>query len=67
MDFPSGAVSFLEGAAAFAGLIMCAAGFVIALYGRFIVKAKSRTDYRIGLALNGVLFLLLIFLYFLGF
>ena len=61
-----GAVSFTEGIAAFFSMLMCAGGFFIALYGRFIVKAESRLDYRLGLALNGIWLLLLVFLYFLG-
>ena len=61
-----GSLSVFEGALGVAAALFSAAGFVIPLYGHFIVGAAEKKDYRRGLALNGVLFLLLVFFYFLG-
>ena len=47
-------------------LAAAAAGFVVPLYGHFIVRMDGRGDWRIGTVLNGLLTLFLVFLYFLG-
>lgn len=61
-----GAASAAAGAMGIAALVCSAAGFVIALYGHFIVRIDTKTDWRLGVILNGLLTLFLIFLYFLG-
>ncbi len=55
-----------EGLLGIAGLLFSLTGFLVPLYGRFVVKSKDRPDYRLGLLLNGVLFLVYVFFYFLG-
>ena len=62
----AGALGKAESSLGVIALIAGIAGYVIALYGHFIVRVESKGDWRIGAALNGVLTLLLIFLYFLG-
>ena len=49
-----------------AALAASIAGFVIALYGHFIVRIDGKGDWRIGAALNGLMMLFLVFVYFLG-
>lgn len=61
-----GNLSAAGGALGILALCLSIAGFAVPLYGRFIVHAEVRTDYRIGLLLNGVLMLILFFFYFLG-
>ena len=61
-----GNLSFWEGLFGIAALLLSIAGFAAPLYGRFVVRAEAKQDYRIGLILNGVLMLLLFFFYFLG-
>ena len=55
-----------EGFLGILALVASVAGFLIPLYGRFVVHAETRLDYRIGLALNGILMLIFFFFYFLG-
>ena len=62
----NGELSSLEGILGIFALVFSAAGFIIPLYGHFIVRIDSRADWRIGAALNGLLMLFLVFLYFLG-
>lgn len=42
------------------------AGFIVPLYGHFIVRIDGKANWRLGVLLNGVLMLFLVFLYFLG-
>ena len=62
----NGTISYGEGIAVFACLLLCLAGFLITLYGHYVVKAESRLNFRLGLFTNGGLLLVLLFLYFLG-
>lgn len=62
----AGRVGYTEGALAFLALVLSIAGFVVPVYGHFIVKNDSRTDWRLGVLLNGLLMLFLTFIYFLG-
>ena len=55
-----------EGVLGFAGMVLSLAGFLIPLYGKYVVKGKDRPDFRLGLLLNGILFLVYVFFYFLG-
>ena len=61
-----GAISRTEGILGTVALIASAAVFIIPLYGHFIVRMDGKADWRVGAALNGIMMLLLIFLYFLG-
>ena len=49
-----------------AALLASAAGWIIPLYGHFIVRIDGKGDWRVGTVMNGILMLFLIFLYFLG-
>ena len=49
-----------------AALLASAAGWIIPLYGHFIVRMDGKADWRAGTLLNGTLMLLLVFFYFLG-
>ena len=49
-----------------AALIASIAGWIIPLYGHFIVRMDGKGDWRVGTVMNGILMLFLIFLYFLG-
>ena len=62
----NGSLTLFEGFLGILALVFCLIGFAVPLYGRFVVKAPSRPDYRIGLLLNGILALVLLFLYILG-
>ena len=61
-----GSVGTAEGIMGIAALLFAACGFVVPLYGHFIVRIDSKADWRIGAGLNGLLLLFLVFLYFLG-
>lgn len=61
-----GNLTTLDGGLGIAAALIAAAGFMVPLYGHYIVGAAEKTDYRWGLALNGFLFLILVFFYFLG-
>ena len=61
-----GQLSWWEGLLGFAGMLLSLAGFLVPLYGKYVVKGKDRPDFRLGLALNGALFLVYVFFYFLG-
>ena len=61
-----GGLSAWEGILGFAGLLLSLTGFLIPLYGKYVVRSKDRPDFRLGLLLNGVLFLVYVFFYFLG-
>ncbi|MBQ5953245.1 MAG: hypothetical protein IJL47_04295 [Lachnospiraceae bacterium] len=61
-----GNIGRLESALCLLSLIFAAAGVVIPLYGHFIVRVDGKADWRVGVAMNGLLLLALIFLYFLG-
>ncbi len=62
----AGGLGTAEGLLGIAALVAAAAGFVIPLYGHFIVREDGRADWRIGCALNGLMLLVLVWLYFLG-
>ena len=62
----NGGLTLLEGFLGIVALILSAAGLLVALYGRFILKEKIRPDFRLGVLLNGLLMFWLVFLYFLG-
>ena len=62
----NGALTLFEGFLGVLALAFCLTGFAVPLYGRFVVKAPDRPDYRLGLLLNGILALILVFLYILG-
>ena len=62
----NGGLTILEGFLGILALLLSGAGLVIALYGRFILKEKRKPDFRLGLLLNLLLMLCLVFLYFLG-
>lgn len=61
-----GSLTALEGILGIIALLFSVSGFVVPLYGHFIVRIDSKADWRIGAALNGILMLFLVFLYFLG-
>nr|MBQ6242720.1 hypothetical protein [Lachnospiraceae bacterium] len=61
-----GGLTWWEGLLGFIGMLLSLAGFLIPLYGKYVVKGKDRPDFRLGLALNGMLFLVYVFFYFLG-
>ena len=56
----------LEGICGIAAIVCSAAGFVVPLYGHFIVRMDGKADWRLGVVLNGLLLFFLIFLYFSG-
>ena len=62
----AGGLGRVEGILGAVALIASAAGFIVPLYGHFIVRIDGKGDWRVGTALNGLLTLFLIFLYFLG-
>lgn len=49
------------------GMLMALGGFILPLYGKFVVESRDKPDYRLGMLLNGILFLIYVFFYFLGF
>ena len=55
-----------QGILGFFGMLLSLGGFLLPLYGKFIVRTKDKPDYRLGLLLNGGLFRLYLFFYFLG-
>ena len=61
-----GGLGRTEGILGAAALLASAAGWIIPLYGHFIVRMDGKADWRIGTLLNGLLMLILVFLYFLG-
>lgn len=61
-----GALAGWEGVLGFVGMLMALAGFALPLYGKFVVGSRDKPDYHLGLLLNGPLFLLYVFFYFLG-
>ena len=62
----NGGLTLLEGFLGIVALLLSAAGLLVTLYGRFILKEKIRPDFRLGVLLNGLLMFWLVFLYFLG-
>ena len=62
----NGGLTLLDGFLGILALLMSAAGLMVALYGRFLLREKIRPDFRIGVLLNALLMLWLVFLYFLG-
>ena len=61
-----GTLGSADGILGMLALVFSIAGFITPLYGRFVVHAEAKPDYRLGLILNGVLMLILFFFYFLG-
>lgn len=61
-----GSITAFEGILGIFALLFSISGFIVPLYGHFIVRIDSKADWRIGAALNGLLMLFLVFLYFLG-
>ena len=61
-----GGLGTAEGILGITALLFSIAGFITPLYGRFVVHAQARPDYRLGLLLNGAMMLILFFFYFLG-
>ena len=62
----AGSLGRTEGILGAAALLASAAGWIVPLYGHFIVRIDGKADWRIGALMNGVLMLFLVFLYFLG-
>ena len=62
----AGGLGRTEGLLGTVALAASIAGFVIPLYGHFIVRIDGKGDWRVGTFLNGILMLFLVFLYFLG-
>lgn len=62
----SGGLKLWAGLIAFLGMLMALAGFILPLYGKYVVGSRDKPDYRWGMLLNGPLFLLYVFFYFLG-
>ncbi len=62
----NGRITAAEGILGITALICSVLGFIVPLYGHFIVRIDSKADWRIGAAANGLLMLILVFLYFLG-
>ncbi|MBQ7146088.1 MAG: hypothetical protein IJR95_04910 [Lachnospiraceae bacterium] len=61
-----GGLKLWAGLVAFIGMLMALTGFGLPLYGKFVVGSRDKPDYRWGMLLNGPLFLLYVFFYFLG-
>ena len=61
-----GGLRLWEGLLGFAGMLLALLGFLLPLYGKFVVGTRDKPDYRLGMLLNGPLFLLYVFFYFLG-
>ncbi|MBO4838763.1 MAG: hypothetical protein J5493_05270 [Lachnospiraceae bacterium] len=61
-----GGLARWEGILGVAGLLLSLTGFLVPLYGKYVVRTKDRPDFRLGLLLNGILFLIYVFFYFLG-
>ena len=64
--FTAGGLGKTEGVLGAVALLASAAGWIVPLYGHFIVRIDGKGDWRIGTLLNGMLTLFLVFLYFLG-
>ena len=62
----SGGLKLWAGLIAFLGMLMALAGFILPLYGKYVVGSRDKPDFRWGMLLNGPLFLLYVFFYFLG-
>ena len=62
----AGGLGRTEGILGTVALIASVVGFIVPLYGHFIVRMDGKGDWRVGTLLNGILMLFLIFLYFLG-
>ena len=60
-----GALGSVDGILGMLALVLSIIGFITTLYGRFVVRAEAKPDYRLGLLLNGILMLVLFFFYFL--
>ena len=62
----AGGLGKAEGVLGILALAAGVIGFIAPLYGHFIVRIDGRGDWRVGAVLNGLMTLLLTFLYFLG-
>ena len=62
----NGELSLLQGSIGILCLIFSVIGAIAPLYGHFIVQKNSRISWKVGVILQGIVLLFLVYLYFLG-